>query len=180
MAEKFPTDQFDQLPEHPARVGVHRAAPRKYRRLKYVGWMLLAVVVLSGVGIGTVVVIDNGLFTAADDTAKAGAISATPSATIDASVPITVLNGTSTSSLDESAAEQLTKAGFTIGSSSNSNENTLTESTVYYSAPQYESVARGAANALGITAVKQSTAFANIDSNVTVLLGSDFTPAAAG
>lgn len=178
MAEKFLPDRFDEPVSNRTRVGAHRAAPAKFRRLKYVGWSLLAVVALSAVGIGSVVAIDNGIFNAADDVTKVLAPTVTP--TIDASVPITVLNGTPTGTLDESAATELTKAGFTVGSSTNADKQDVATSTVYYSSAQYQAVAQAAANALGIKSVKQSSSFDSIGSNVTVVLGTDFVPPAVG
>ncbi|MGV1033848.1 MAG: LytR C-terminal domain-containing protein [Microbacteriaceae bacterium] len=178
MAEKFLPDRFDELPSHPARVGAHRAGPAKYRRLKYVGWSLLAVVVLSAVGIGSVVAIDNGIFSSADDASSVLNPTVTP--TIDPSVPITVLNGTPTDTLDESVADELTQAGFTIGSSTNADKQDVRQSIVYYSSAQYQAVAQGVANALGISTVKQSTSFDAIGSSVTVVLGTDFVPSAVG
>lgn len=178
MAQKFPTDRFDEIPTDSARVGVHRAAPRKYRRLKFVLWTLLAVVVLSGVGIGAVVVVDNGIFNAADDTIAAPTPTVAP--TVDPNVPITVLNGTPTAGLDESAAAELTAAGFTVESSTSADKTDLTESVVYYSAAENEAVARGVAEALGIAKVTQSDAFDSIGSPVTVVLGTDFVPSPVG
>lgn len=177
MAEKFPTDRFDAIPEQTARVGVHRAAPRKYRRLTFVLWSLLAVVILSGTGIGAVIVLDNGVFSSADDTAT---VAPTVAPTVDPSVPITVLNGTPTDGLDESAAQELRAAGFTVESSTNADKSDIAESIVYYSAPQYEAAARGVAQALGIEQVRESTAFSSIGSNLTVVLGANYVPSAVG
>lgn len=178
MAEKFPKDRFDDLPAHPSRVGAHRAGPRSFRRLRYVLWSLLAVVALSAVGIGAVIVIDNGLFTAADDTASPAV---TVSPTVDPSVPVTVLNGTPTDTLDESAADELRAAGFTVESSTNADKSDIAESIVYYSGAQFEAAARGVADTLGISAVKLSTAFStSISSNLTVVLGADYVPSAVG
>lgn len=177
MAEKFPADRFDAIPTESARVGVHRAAPRKYRRLKYVLWSLLAVAVLSGVGIGAVVVLDNGVFSSADDTAT---ISPTVAPTVDPNVPVTVLNGTPTSTLDEAATKVLRDAGFTVESSTNADKSDVAESVVYYSGPQFEAVARGVAQALGISKVQQSTAFNSIGSDLTVVLGANYVPSAVG
>lgn len=178
MAEKFPTDRFDHLPHHPERVGAHRAPARKFRRLKYVGWSALAVVVLAGIGIGGLVVIDNGIFNAGDDTAQSAASSVTP--TIDPSVPITVLNGTPTGDLDDEAAATLKKAGFTVAANTNASQDNLTTSTVYYSDNSFLPVAQAVANSLGISTLKQSDQFSSIGSDVTVVLGTDFVPSAVG
>lgn len=178
MADKFPADRFDDITPGSTRVGAHRVAARKFRRTKYVLWTVLAVVLLSGLGIGTVVVIDNGVFSSADDTGSN--VMPTPTPTVDPSVPVTVLNGTPTADLDSSAAEVLRTAGFTVESSTNADKTDIAESVVYYSAPEYEAVARGVAQALGISQVEQSTTFSAIGSNLTVVLGSDYAPAPAG
>lgn len=177
MAEKFPTDRFDQLPERPERVGVHRAQPRKFHRLKYVGWSALAVVILAGIGIGGLVVIDNGIFNASDDTAQ---ILASVTPTIDPTVPITILNGTPTGDLDDEAAAALKSVGFTVASNTNASQDTIQTSTVYYSDSSFLPVAQAVANALGISTLKQSTQFSDIGSDVTVVIGADFVPAAVG
>lgn len=177
MAEHFPPDRFDTLPEHPGRVGAHRARPPRFARLRFALWSALAVVTLSAVGIGAVIVLDNGVFSSADDTAVP-----TPSVapTVDASVPVTVLNGTPTDTLDESAAEELQAAGFTVGSAANADKSDVEKSVVSYTAPLYEGAARGVAQALGITEVRQSSTFAAIGSNITVVIGADFVPKAVG
>ncbi|HLP23218.1 MAG TPA: LytR C-terminal domain-containing protein [Microbacteriaceae bacterium] len=178
MVEKFPTDRFDDLSEQSGRVGAHRPAPRPFARFVFAMWALLAVVLLSGVGIGAVVVIDNGIFSSADDSNSA--MKPTVSPTVDPSVPVTVFNGTPTEGLEQSASDELTAAGFVIEASAAADKNDIVESAVYYTSPTYEGVARGVAEALGIGKVAQSAAFTSIGSNLTVVLGTDFVPSPVG
>ncbi|MFM6974288.1 MAG: LytR C-terminal domain-containing protein [Agromyces sp.] len=178
MAEKYPHDRFDELPVHPERVGVHRAAPRKFRRLTFVLSAFAAIGLLTGLGVGAVVVIDNGIFSAIDDTAATPTPTVEP--TVDASVPVTVLNGTPTSGLDVSAGDELTAAGFTVASTANADKSDVTESAVYYGSADLEAVARGVAQTLGISKVVASTMFSSIGSSLTVVVGTDFVPSPVG
>jgi hypothetical protein len=103
----------------------------------------------------------------------------TPSATaadpadVPASTTIAVLNATTTSGLAGRAATTLDTAGWTVGSQGNAPERSAT-STVYYATTADRSAALGVAQALGIDATQQSTAFPG--ATVTVVLGSDFAP----
>ncbi|MET1044113.1 MAG: LytR C-terminal domain-containing protein [Microbacteriaceae bacterium] len=186
---RFPTDQFDELPDDLYRVGAHRAAPRKGRGWIVVGWAALACVVVTAAGLfglsqlgGSVSLPGLSAQQApteepAPETAPMAEPVTDPS-TIDAeTMSITVLNGTSTSGLANDVGDQLEEAGWPIGSRTNTAEADVETTTVYYGAAENEGIARGLALALGTAEVSLSDAFPGAP--VTVVLGSDYTPPAS-
>lgn len=174
MNESFPPDRFDSDTKNSGRVGVHRAPVSATRRLMPLAWAALATVVLAALGIGAVVVIDNNIFSGAQDIAPSPAPTVAP--TVDPSVPLTVLNGTTTPELAMSASDELVAAGFTVASTANASEDTIEETFVYYSNDTLKGVALGVAEALGVEGIRESDAFDDIGSLVTVVLGADYQP----
>ncbi|MFF1875752.1 hypothetical protein, partial [Kitasatospora herbaricolor] len=60
MAEKYPKDRFDTIPEDLHRVGAHRAPRARGRGWIGVGWAALATVVLVGLGVFGLSLVDSG------------------------------------------------------------------------------------------------------------------------
>ena len=178
MAEKFEADIFDALPTHSGRVGAHRAPVKPFRGLKRLGIALAATVLLSGIGIGSIIAVNNNLFNPADVIPIA---SPTPTIEpmLDPSVPVTILNGTPTAELATQAADTLTAAGLTVEATANADTNSIAESAVYFVEPGQEAAARGVAQELGINVVNQTDGYA-LFSPITVVLGADFVPQVLG
>ncbi|TKJ98789.1 hypothetical protein PlfCFBP13513_05000 [Plantibacter flavus] len=190
MAESFPPDRFDEVPDL-KRVGAHRAPAPKGR-----GWIAFLVAVVATlvlVGVGTFALF--GLNDRIDFFGGSQSPSATPTPTptpteaapvVDPAASILVLNGTPTAGLAASAAAAITAAGFTqqIGTSDASTED-VTTSGVYYQDPSQEGVARAIANALGGIPIQITDTYAiPVEEGeapvlrIVVVVGADYQPAA--
>jgi hypothetical protein len=187
----FPKDQFDDLPDDLYRVGAHRAARGKGRAWITVAWAALAVVVLTGLGLFGLSRISDSLRielpglpgeaqppAATEPETPPAAEPVTDPSTVDSSISITVLNGTTTTGLANTVGDTLEEDGWPIGSRTNTADPDVETTTIYYSAPENEGIARGIALALGVEEVVLSDAFPG--AAVTVVLGTDYEPAAGG
>lgn len=180
MSANYPADRFDQVRTvSGSKPGVHRLGPRPYPALRQAGWYALAVVVLSGLGIGWLVRIDAGLFSGNADILSL--IAPTPEVTplIDPTIPVSVFNGTPTDTLTAEAAASLKAAGLTVGLTTNADNRAITTSVVFYVSPGRLAAAKGVAKLLGISAVQQSDTYQSL-SEITVVLGSNFVPQPLG
>ena len=182
MAQKFPRDRFDSIPHGIERVGAHRAPARRGAGWVAFGWAALVTVVLVGVGIGGVILFNDRL-----NFGDTGAVATpTPTAAVTApptvapDIPVTVLNGTTTSGLAARAGETLTAAGIPVGTTANASENDLTETVVYYATPDLEGAARGVAAAIPEADVRLSEQFAQIGTPLVLVVGSDYATATGG
>ncbi|MFD4420622.1 LytR C-terminal domain-containing protein [Agromyces sp. NPDC058484] len=182
MAQKFPRDRFDSIPHGIERVGAHRAPARRGARWVAFGWAALATLVLVAVGIGAVVVFNDRLNFG--DPGAAQTPTPTPIATapptVAPDVPVTVLNGTTTTGLAARAGEALVAAGIPVGTTANASASDLTETVVYYATGDLEGAARGVAQALPEADVRLSEQFAQIGTPLVVVLGSDYAAATGG
>ncbi|PWC04934.1 LytR C-terminal domain-containing protein [Agromyces badenianii] len=180
MAQKFPRDRFDSIPHGIDRVGAHRAPARRGAGWIVIAWGALATVVLVAAGIGGVMLFNDRLNFGNPPVASPSAepvVTAEP--VIAPDVPVLVLNGTSTAGLAAKAAETLVANGVPVGSTANASENTLTETVVYYVAPELEGAARGVAQFLPEADVRVSEQFAATGNQLVVVLGSDYADATA-
>lgn len=188
----FPRDQFDEIPNDVDRVGAHRAPRKRGRGWIAFGWATLATAVLVVGGLFAL-----SLFDPKFELPFAPGESPTPSetptqvqtaepvtdpATLDPALlqtlTISVLNGTPTQGLSNQAADQIAAAGWPNPSRAAASDTAETETYVYYSSPEYEGVARGIMQLVGAVDVRLSDAFPT--STITVVLGSDYVPPAAG
>lgn len=184
----FPPDQFDELPADLARIGAHRAPPRRGRGWIRFAWAALATVVLIVAGLFGLSRIDPNfklnLPNAGSTPSATPSTSATPTAaaiTDPTKVPaglalsISVLNGTPTDGLQDKAGDVIKAAGWPDPARANSTARTEKVTAIYYRSADYEGVARGLAALLGVGAsVQLSDAF--LGAPVTVVLGEDYTP----
>ncbi|KRE21224.1 LytR C-terminal domain-containing protein [Agromyces sp. Soil535] len=181
MAQKFPRDRFDSIPHGIERVGAHRAPARKGAGWVAFGWAALATVVLAAAGIGGVIAFNDRL-----NFGDAGVATPTPTPVVTAAptvapdIPVTVLNGTTTSGLAARAGEALTAAGIPVGTTANASEDTLTETVVYYATADLEGAARGVAAAIPEADVRLSEQFAAIGTPLVLVVGSDYAAATGG
>ena len=181
MAQKFPRDRFDSIPHGIERVGAHRAPARRGARWVAFGWAALATVVLVAVGIGAVVVFNDRLnFGEPPVNTPTPTPVPTAAPTVAPDVPVTVLNGTTTSGLAARAGEALTAAGIPVGTTANASEDDLTETVVYYATPDLEGAARGVAAAIPEADVRLSEQFAEIGTPLVLVVGSDYAAATGG
>lgn len=181
----YPKDQFDRLPEDLQRIGAHRAPKKPGRGWIGFAWAVLAtgVLVFGGLfGLSKFLGIDIGLpiFTASTPTPTP---TPTPTAKpltdptkIDAAraIKITVLNGTAVAGLQDTVAASLRTAGWPIDSAALASAKDIEETTVYYSDPTNEDVARGLVVAMGVGKIRLVSADTFPGSPLTVVLGADY------
>ncbi len=184
----FPSDQFDELPADLARVGAHRAPPRRGRGWIRFAWAFLATGVLIAAGLFGLSLTDPNfkinLPGAAATPSATPTVSATPTAaaiTDPTKVPaglalsISVLNGTPTDGVQDKAGDVIKAAGWPDPARANSTERTVKTTVIYYRSAEYEGVARGLAALLGVAPdVQLSDAF--LGAPVTIVIGGDYTP----
>ncbi|MBO1738882.1 LytR C-terminal domain-containing protein [Leifsonia sp. TF02-11] len=181
MAEKYPRDRFDDIPDGLQRVGAHRAPRPKGRGWIAVAWGALAVVVLVGAGIFGLSLVSGSI--SFHGTLNGASGTPTPTSTptptivptVDPALSVNVLNGTTTEGLGTKVKDVLTKAGWKVGAVANADQQNLTKTIVYYSDPKNEAAALGLAGSLPGATIEASQAFADTGADLTVVVGSDYT-----
>ena len=185
MAE-FPRDRFDDVPSEVLRVGAHRAPHRKGRGWLWLGWAVLATVILTTGGlIGLAAINSNINFDLPFFPGQPGAQPPTPPPPPPAAPPPppppppTILNGTPTAGLANQVGDALVAQGWGgaavgVGSRANAATRDIEETVVYYADPSYEGAARGLVLALGVGDIRLSADYPG--SPVTVVIGADYRP----
>jgi len=188
----FPRDQFDDLPNDVDRVGAHRTPRKRGRGWVAFGWAVLATAVLVVAGLFALSMFDSRfelpLFPEQTETPTETptvietAEPVTDPASLDPAflqgITISVLNGTATEGLSNQAADQIAAAGWPDPSRASASATDETVTYVYYPTAEYEGVARGIAQLIGAADVRMSDAFPT--ATITVVLGADYAPPAAG
>jgi len=185
MAEKFPRDRFDEIPDDLKRVGAHRAPRRRGRGWIAVGWAALATVLLVGAGIFGLSLVNGSITfhgTSATGTGT-GSASKTPSATptptivptVNPALTVNVLNGTTREGLASQVSDKLTAAGWKVGALANADKTDLATTIVYYSDPANQAAALGVAQSVPGATIQQSTAFSDTGADITVVIGANYT-----
>ncbi|MDQ1597709.1 MAG: hypothetical protein QOI70_1133 [Microbacteriaceae bacterium] len=178
----FPPDRFESVHDDLYRTGAHRLAPGRGRGWITFAWAALATIVLVGIGVfGLSVVRGNvGLpFASSANATPTPTPSPTPTVTpkLNATLPITILNGTTTPQLANNTGDYLVSKGWggasaALGARSNTATPNITKTVVYYSDPANEAAAMALVQSLKVGTISLSNAFP--DSKVTVVLGADF------
>jgi hypothetical protein len=181
MAEKYPRDRFDEIPDDLQRVGAHRAPRPKGRRWIAVGWAALATVVLIGGGIFYLSVVSGSIsFHGSAPSSSQGTPSPTPTPTptivptVNPALTVNILNGTATSGLAGQVGDKLTAAGWKVGAVANADRTDLAQTIVYYSDPANQAAALGVTQSLPGATVQESQDFADTGADLTVVVGTDY------
>jgi len=183
----FPKDQFDIAPDLD-RVGAHRAPKKKGGGWIAFAWAALATGVLVVGGLYGLSLINKDVAFevpgfSGSDPVETPAASQTPEVppildptTIDPArgITITVLNGTATAGLQDTAGDALDAASWPVVSRTQSSATDIEKTVVYFRDAADEDVARGLVVALGVGEVLQSDTF--LGSPITVVLGTDYAP----
>ena len=157
----YPKDRFDQLPEDLKRIGAHRGPKKKGGGWVGFAWALLAtgVLIFGGLwGLSNIVGVDVGL--PIFEPAPTPTPSPTPTPTADPvldpttidparNIQVTVLNGTSAAGLENTVGDALVAVGWKVTARTNAGQKDVEKTTVYYSDPLNEDVARGLVVSLG-------------------------------
>jgi hypothetical protein len=179
----FRTDQFDNLPENPDRVGAHRGPKVKGRGWITFAWAVLATAILVVGGLYVLSIFNSsinfGLGPSAGSTATASSTPVPvitpivdPTSIASRDITVTVLNGTDIVGLDTKAAAKLTAKGWDVIATANSTATNIKTSTVYYSDAANEDVAEGIQSLLGAQDIGFTSQYPG--SSITVVVGSDF------
>lgn len=184
---QFPPDQFDQVPADLRRVGAHRTPAKRGRGAIAFAWAALAtgVLVIGGLyGLSRVnpdVSFELPSFGGGEDpvASPAPTTSTAPPITDPAQVPeglaltISVLNGSSVNGLQNTAGDAIKDAGWPNPSRNTSTSRDVETTTVYYRSAEYEGIARGLLQLLGVQGSVQLTdSFPGAP--VTIVLGEDY------
>ena len=186
----YPKDRFDQLPEDLKRIGAHRG-PKK----KGGGWVGFAVALLAtGVlvfaglwGLSKFVGLDVGL--PIFDAAPTPTPSPTPTPTAEPvldpttidparAISVTVLNGTPTVDLEDTVGDALAAVGWIVDGRALAGQKDVEKTTVYYSDPANEDVARGVVVSLGMGQIRLVSPETFPASPLTLVIGADYPGAA--
>ena len=185
MPPTYPKDRFDHLPHSLDRVGAHRAPGKKGRHWVAFWWALGATAVLIGLGVFGMASLSNKLniaipglssSSASDTATTTDAATEVPAAvaTVDPSLTVTVLNGTTGTGVAKTVGDTLSAAGWTVGALSNASTEDVTKTTVYYAEATLEGAARGVAASLPGSTVLLASDFATSGADLTVVVGADF------
>jgi hypothetical protein len=179
----FQKDRFDDVPEDLLRTGAHRGPQKPGRGWIAFAWAALATGLIVVAGVLTIFVVNGKL----NDLPFFNAASASPSPTatptptaspkIDPALPITILNGTSTTGLANSVGDNLVTQGWSgaaegVGARTNAGNPNIKETVVYYSDPANEGAARAMVLSLRVGTIKLSNAYPQ--SPMVVVIGSDY------
>lgn len=184
MAQKYPRDRFDEIPDDLYRVGAHRAPRGKGRGWIAVGWAALATVLLVAAGIFALSQVNgaNSFHSTAGAAAPTAPATHTPTPTptptivptVNPALKVNVLNGTTTSGLGTKVGTKLKAAGWKIGTIGNASKQNVTSTVVYYSSPADQAAALGAVQSLPGASAQLTQDYANTGADLTVVVGSDY------
>ena len=172
MAKNFPLDEFDSVERSG---GAHRAAKTARARLVSLVKYLAAVAVLSGAGIGSLILINGGV--QQDSGAGVAATQVTPNVETfkGDGVGVMVIDSTSQKGFASKVAHKLLDAGWNVYGAANSGADTLVSTTgktvVYVNADSAKAEATTLLATLGTYEIKVSTA---LQDPITVILGKDY------
>ncbi|GAA1216771.1 LytR C-terminal domain-containing protein [Rhodoglobus aureus] len=184
----YPKDRFDEQPDDVERVGAHRGPKRRGRGWIGFAWALLATGVLVFGGLFALSqYLDDDLgipffATPAEPVSTPEPVETveplTDPATIDPerALTIDVLNGSPESALQTSVFDELTTAGWPMGSAAPASARDIEDTYVYYSNPDDEDVASGLVSTLGVGEIRFVEPDVFPAAELTIVLGSDYLP----
>ncbi len=169
----FPRDSFDDVPRDAQRVGAHRAQRARFHGLVVLLWWLLAVGILTGIGIIAFLTLSR------NETISLPELSPRTEQTqpvVDTSYTVVILNGTWSPDTGDQMRDSIIQMGWDEGAvvPLPSDADDIPTTAVYYSGSEDEAAARGLANALAVDTVTHSDEFASLsDGGLTVVVGTD-------
>lgn len=188
-----PRDRFDDIPPDLRRVGAHRAPARRGRGWVNFAWAALAtgVLIVGGLyGLSRVnpaisfeipVIAGGEAEPGATVTPKPEVTPVTDPALVDPALKLTlsVFNAAPTDGQEQAAATQIEQAGWPEPATATASARDQEKSAIYYNGAQYEAVALGLAQLLGVDAARVANSDAYLGAWVTIVLGADYVPPAS-
>lgn len=187
-----PRDRFDDLPDDVTRVGAHRAPPRRGLGWIRFAWAALATGVLVVAGLYGLSLVNPAI---SFDLPELGGGEAGPEVTttprpevtpitdpalvdpeLAATLTITVLNASPTDGAQNTAGQQIFEAGWVNPTRQNASVRDTETTVIYYWTSDYEPIALGLAELLGIPAEQIRLSDAYLGAPVTIVLGADYAP----
>jgi hypothetical protein len=184
----FPQDQFDQVPVELKRVGAHRGPRPRGRGAIAFAWAALATGVLVVAGLYGLSRLDPTFTFALPDFGGGGGgePSAAPSASTEVVAPVTdpttvdpalalsisVFNASPADGLQNTAGDAILAAGWPDPARATADQRDKETTVVYYRSAEFEGIARGLAQLLGVGTVQLSDAF--LGAPVTIVVGADY------
>ena len=149
-------------------------------------WAAFATLVLVVAGLYGLSVMTGRIHLPFQAQSAAPSVTPTPTPTptaapkLDATVPITVLNGTATPGLATQVGDYLVTQGWTgasldLGTRANASSDKVEKTFVYYKDPADEAAARALVQTLKVGEIRLTTDF---NDRITVVLGADYKPQA--
>jgi hypothetical protein len=187
-----PLDRFDDIPHDLRRVGAHRAPARRGRGWVNFAWAALAtgVLIVGGLyGLSRVnpaisfeipVLAGEGAEPGATVTPQPEATPLTDPSLVDPALKLTisVFNASPTDDQQNVAAAQIELAGWPEPAGAVAAARDQESTVIYYNGAQYESIALGLAQLLGVDPENTVNSDAYLGAWVTVVLGADYVPPA--
>jgi LytR cell envelope-related transcriptional attenuator len=185
----FPPDQFDEIPTDLARVGAHRAPPKRGIGWARLGWATLATAVLVVAGLFGLSLLNPAFkldlpFAGGPSQSALPSTSATPTAEavtdptkVDPALnlSISVLNASAKDGVQDKAGDAIKAAGWPDPARNNAAVRTEKTTVVYYSDAKFEGIARGMVVLLGVGTIQLTDRYPGAP--VTIVLGDDYKPA---
>ena len=184
----FPQDQFDEVPSELKRVGAHRAPRPRGRGAIAFAWAALATGVLVVAGLYGLSRLDptftfalpdfggggNGNPAATPSTSASAVAAVTDPTTVDPGLglSISVFNASPTDGLQNTAADAILNAGWPDPARANATTRDAEKTVIYYRSAEFEGIALGLAQLLGVGTIQLSDAF--LGAPVTIVVGTDY------
>lgn len=166
-------DRFDSPPKG-RRVGAHRMVMRPRRFWQYLVAALIGVAVLTAAGIFVVQRVGADV-TSIFEGGKPGSIVKPEKSELDPHATVAVLNGTSTSGLQDTVAHAIKKGKWgKIAFADVAATNDVKTSAVFYGTKADRPVALGLAKQLGGLPIAKSSDYEQYDVRLVVVLGADY------
>lgn len=188
-----PRDRFDELPDDLTRVGAHRAPKKRGRGWIRFAWAALATAVLIVGGLYALSRVNPSIAfeipplageeggPEATVTPRPPADPITDPALVDPALglTITVLNATPTDGQQNVAGQQIFQAGWPDPARQNAAARDAETTVIYYWTADFEPIALGLAQLLGIPGEQIRLSDAYLGAPVTIVLGADYVPPAS-
>lgn len=187
-----PLDRFDDIPRDLRRVGAHRAPARRGRGWVNFAWASLATAVLivgglyglsrvnPAISFDIPVLAGEGAQPGSTVTPQPETTPLTDPALVDPKLKLTisVFNASPTDDQQDVAAAQIELAGWPTPAAAVAATRDQESTTIYYNGAQYEAIALGLAQLLGVDPENAVNSDAYLGAWVTVVLGADYVPPA--